>query len=68
VDVDVLLFGDEEREAGDLVLPHRGILRAFNLAGLADLDAAAYIPHHGRVGKLLQSADLGGVATSAERI
>jgi 2-amino-4-hydroxy-6-hydroxymethyldihydropteridine diphosphokinase len=68
VDVDVLLFGDEEQDTRDLVLPHGGILRAFNLAGLADLDAEAYIPRYGRVGTLLQSADLGGVRTFAEGI
>lgn len=68
VDIDVLLFGAEELEMEDLAVPHRGVLRAFNLAGLADLDAEASIPRLGRVGTLLRSADLGGVETYAEGI
>ena len=63
VDVDVLLFGEEEMNTQDLVLPHPGILRAFNLAGLADLDPDVYIPSRGRVGDLLASANLDGVTT-----
>lgn len=65
VDVDVLLFGEEVLETEDLVLPHPGILRAFNLAGLADLDPDVYIPKRGRVGDLVASANLDGVTTFA---
>ena len=61
VDVDVLLFGDEERREEDLVVPHPGVLRAFNLAGLADIGGDVHIPRRGRVRDLLASADLGGV-------
>lgn len=61
VDIDVLLFGEEVIEGTDLVVPHPGILRAFNLKGLADLAPDVYIPGRGTVGELLAGADLGGV-------
>lgn len=61
VDVDVLLFGDEVIEEPDLEVPHRGVTRAFNLRGLADLDPGIYIPGRGVVGDLLAGADLDGV-------
>lgn len=53
VDIDVLLFGEETIDKPDLQVPHGGVMRAFNLRGLADLDADLYIPHRGRVGELL---------------
>jgi 2-amino-4-hydroxy-6-hydroxymethyldihydropteridine diphosphokinase len=61
VDVDVLLFGDEEIDGPDLKIPHRGVTRPFNLRGLADLDAGLYIPGRGRVGELLAAAEPGGI-------
>ena len=61
LDVDVLLFGDEVIEERELHVPHRGVTRAFNLRGLADLDPSLYIPGRGRVEELLARADLGGV-------
>lgn len=61
VDVDVLLFGSEVIEELDFVVPHRGIMRAFNLRCLADLDPDIYIPERGVVGRLLAGADLSGV-------
>lgn len=61
IDVDILLFGEEVLGKPDLVLPHRGILRAFNLRGLADLDASIQVPGYGTVGALLDGADLAGV-------
>ena len=53
LDIDVLLFGEETIEEPDLRVPHGGVMRAFNLRGLADLDADLYIPGRGRVGELL---------------
>lgn len=61
VDIDVLLFGEEVVEKPDFGVPHRGIMRAFNLRGLADLDPSLYIPGRGVVGELLAEADLDGV-------
>ena len=61
LDVDVLLFGDEVIEEPGLYVPHRGVTRAFNLVGLADLDSGLYIPGRGTVGELLAEADRGGI-------
>lgn len=68
LDVDVLLFGEEALELPDLVVPHPGIGRAFNLAGLADLDGGLYIPGRGAVGGLLAGADLSGVREYGEAL
>jgi 2-amino-4-hydroxy-6-hydroxymethyldihydropteridine diphosphokinase len=61
IDVDVLLFGEEEVSVRDLLLPHRGITRPFNLRCLADLDPELRVPGRGTVGELLKGVDLGGV-------
>jgi 2-amino-4-hydroxy-6-hydroxymethyldihydropteridine diphosphokinase len=47
IDIDVLLFGEEVIEEPYLVVPHPGILRTFNLNGLADLAPDAHIPEGG---------------------
>jgi 2-amino-4-hydroxy-6-hydroxymethyldihydropteridine diphosphokinase len=57
VDIDVLLFGEETIEEPELQVPHGGVMRVFNLMGLADLDAALYIPGRGTVGELLVEVD-----------
>jgi len=61
LDVDVLLFGGENSERPDLTLPHPGVMRAFNLRGLADLDAGLYVPGFGKVGELLGRAESEGI-------
>jgi 2-amino-4-hydroxy-6-hydroxymethyldihydropteridine diphosphokinase len=61
LDIDVLLFGGEIVKESDLVVPHRGVTRAFNLVGLADIDPGLYIPGRGVVGELLAGADRGGI-------
>jgi 2-amino-4-hydroxy-6-hydroxymethyldihydropteridine diphosphokinase len=66
VDVDVLLFGDEEIDEPDFGVPHRGISRAFNLRGLADLDPDLYIPGRGVVADGLADADLTGIREFGE--
>ena len=68
VDIDVLLFGEEVIEEPDFGVPHRGISRAFNLRGLADLDAALYIPGRGAVAGLLASADETGIREFGEGV
>ena len=62
----MLLFGGEAFETPELVVPHRGITRAFNLRGLADLDPGVYIPGRDVVGELLEGVDLGGVREFGE--
>jgi 2-amino-4-hydroxy-6-hydroxymethyldihydropteridine diphosphokinase len=66
VDIDVLLFGQEVIEEPEFGIPHRGVMRAFNLKGLADLDPDLHIPGRGRVGELLAGADLGGIEEVGE--
>lgn len=66
VDIDVLLFGGEVVERPDLTVPHPGILRAFNLKGIADLDPGIYIPGRGAVGALLAGTDLRGIRPFGE--
>ncbi|CAN5905629.1 2-amino-4-hydroxy-6-hydroxymethyldihydropteridinediphosphokinase [soil metagenome] len=61
VDIDVLLFGDKVIDEPGFSVPHRGIMRAFNLRGLADLAPSLYIPGRGVVSDLLAEADLEGV-------
>ena len=66
VDIDVLLFGDEVIEEPEFEVPHRGVTRAFNLRGLADLDPDLYIPGRGRVGELLSGVDPDGIEEVGE--
>lgn len=68
MDVDILLFGEVVAEGRELTVPHRGVLRAFNLRGLADLDSSVYIPGRGVVGELLAEADLSGVREYGEGV
>ena len=66
VDIDVLLFGDEVILGPDFEVPHRGVTRAFNLRGLADLDPDLHIPGRGRVGELLSGVDPRGIEEVGE--
>jgi 2-amino-4-hydroxy-6-hydroxymethyldihydropteridine diphosphokinase len=61
IDIDVLIFEDEVIDEPGFEVPHRGVSRAFNLKGLADLNQGLHIPGHGRVEALLAGADLGGI-------
>lgn len=66
LDIDLLLFGEEAVSQPDLLVPHAGVTRAFNLRGLADLDLDLYIPGCGRLGELLARAEGGGIRTFGE--
>lgn len=61
VDIDVLLYGEDVAEAPGLGLPHPGVMRAFNLRSLADIDPDLRIPGRGVVAELLETAELSGV-------
>lgn len=61
VDIDVLVFGYEVIESPELTVPHPGVLRVFNLVGLADLDPELYIPGLGVVGGLLREVSREGL-------
>ena len=66
LDIDVLLFGEGTVGEPDLLVPHAGVMRAFNLRALADLDAELYIPERGKVWELLARAEGGGIRTFGE--
>jgi 2-amino-4-hydroxy-6-hydroxymethyldihydropteridine diphosphokinase len=66
IDIDVLLFGVEVMDEPGFEIPHRGVTRAFNLKGLADLNPGLHIPGSGRVGELLAGTDLGGIEEVGE--
>ena len=68
VDVDVLIFGGEILDGPHLVVPHPGVSRAFNLRGLADLDAGLYIPGRGTVRELLATVSAGGIVEREEEL
>lgn len=56
IDIDILLFGEERMENPHLQLPHPGVVRAFNILGIAASaeDAQSiYIPGFGTIGELL---------------
>ncbi len=61
LDIDLLVFGREVLDTLDLVVPHPGVTRAFNLRGLADIDPDLYIPGYGVVRELLAKAELSGI-------
>jgi len=65
-DIDLLLFGEETITEPELLVPHTGVTRAFNLRGLADLDVDLYIPGRGTVAELLGKAEVGGILTFGE--
>ena len=66
VDIDVLLFGEETIMEPHLRVPHAGVTRAFNLRGLADIDADLYIPQRGTVKELIERVQEGGILTFGE--
>ncbi len=68
VDIDILLFGEEIIEETYLKVPHRGVLRAFNLLGILDLAPDVFVPGRGAVRGLLAGADLSGVSEFGETL
>ncbi len=66
VDIDILLFGEEVIEGAYLTVPHPGILRTFNLLGIADLAPDVFVSGHGAVRGLLTGVDLSGVREFGE--
>lgn len=68
VDIDILLFGEEVIERAYLEVPHRGVLRAFNLLGIADLASDVFVPGRGAVRGLLAGADLSGIREFGESL
>jgi 2-amino-4-hydroxy-6-hydroxymethyldihydropteridine diphosphokinase len=64
IDLDLLLFGSERRDAGELLLPHPGIVeRNFVLYPLADIAPDLTIPGRGRVRELAARVSPEGIWT-----
>jgi 2-amino-4-hydroxy-6-hydroxymethyldihydropteridine diphosphokinase len=62
LDLDVLVFGREQRAGPELVLPHPGVVeRNFVLYPLADIAPDLEVPGHGRVRQLLAGVSVDGV-------
>ena len=62
IDIDLLLYGDQQIQSQELELPHpRMHERAFVLMPLCELDATINIPGHGVVAELLQKLDCSGI-------
>ncbi|MDH3903906.1 MAG: 2-amino-4-hydroxy-6-hydroxymethyldihydropteridine diphosphokinase [Xanthomonadales bacterium] len=62
IDIDLLLYGDQQFQSDELEIPHpRMHERAFVLMPLCELDASVEIPGHGTAGGLLERLDCSGI-------
>ena len=62
IDIDLLLYNDQQFQSKDLEVPHpRMHERAFVLVPLCELDPGLMIPGRGIVGELLSKLDCGGI-------
>jgi 2-amino-4-hydroxy-6-hydroxymethyldihydropteridine diphosphokinase len=62
IDIDLLLYGDQQSKSEELELPHpRMHERAFVLVPLCELDKTVTIPGHGVAQELLQQLDACGI-------
>lgn len=62
IDIDLLLYGDQQYQSDELEIPHpRMHERAFVLLPLSELDATLEIPGRGAIGKWLQQLDCNGI-------
>lgn len=58
IDIDLLLYADQQIQSEELELPHpRMHERAFVLVPLCELDSSVKIPGHGVAGELLENLD-----------
>lgn len=62
IDIDLLLYADQQLQTGELELPHpRMHERAFVLVPLCELDKTLNIPGHGPAQELLEQLDSHGI-------
>lgn len=62
IDIDLLLYGDEQLQTDELELPHpRMHERAFVLKPMCELESQLDIPGHGLVENLLKTLDSNGI-------
>lgn len=67
IDIDLLLYGDQQFESEELELPHpRMHERAFVLIPLCELDKTVTVPGHGVAHELLQQLDSCGISRLEE--
>lgn len=69
IDLDLLLYGEQQYQSPELVIPHpRMSERAFVLVPLCELEADLEVPGHGRVEKLLQNHDHSGIKRMDDKV
>lgn len=62
IDLDLLIFGQQQLDTPQLTVPHPGIVkRNFVLYPLAELAPALFVPGYGRVGELAAGVDGAGI-------
>jgi 2-amino-4-hydroxy-6-hydroxymethyldihydropteridine diphosphokinase len=62
IDLDLLLYAEQQYQSAELVVPHPRIFeRAFVLVPICELEAELDIPGHGAAEKLLQKLDCSGI-------
>jgi 2-amino-4-hydroxy-6-hydroxymethyldihydropteridine diphosphokinase len=62
LDLDLLLYGEQQIELPDLIVPHLGISqRAFVLYPLQEIAPALVIPRFGRLSQLIEHCPLAGL-------
>jgi 2-amino-4-hydroxy-6-hydroxymethyldihydropteridine diphosphokinase len=62
LDLDILLYGDQQINTADLVIPHAGITqRAFVLYPLQEIASKLDIPGHGKLAGLLNACSANGI-------
>ena len=67
IDIDLLLYGDQQYQSDKLVVPHPHMhKRAFVLMPLAELDDTLEIPGLGAIGQYLEQLDCSGISLLAE--
>lgn len=68
LDLDLLLYGDQELSSPMLTLPHPRLHeRAFVLVPLAEVAPALHVPRHGNIRALLARCNVSGVRRLEER-
>jgi len=69
LDLDILLYGDQQINTADLVIPHAGIIqRAFVLYPLHEIASELDIPGHGKLSKLINACPANGIQQLPETL
>jgi len=63
IDIDLLLYGDQQHQSEELEVPHPHMHeRAFVLVPLSELEAGLEIPGRGSIGRFLKQLDCSGIS------